>query len=74
MIMMDFESKNRKRASRRKRNFHAKALIEDKQFRPQRVEPKKKRQKLRVLDVYDEEEHQNWPEPVQDQQAKEDEE
>ena len=54
-------TKNKKRAQRRKRNFHAKALREDRQFRPKVVEPKKKRHKLNVKDVLEElaEEHQD---------------
>lgn len=42
---MEDLAKNKKRAQRRKRNLHAKALKEDKQFRPKRIENKKDRHK-----------------------------
>lgn len=61
-------TKNKKRAARRKRNFIAKSLIEDKQFRPKVIGPKKKRHKLNVKDVLDEliEESESGTEQVQD--------
>lgn len=46
--------KNKKRAARRKRNFVAKSLIEDKQFRPKIIGPKKKRHKINVKEVMNE--------------------
>jgi hypothetical protein len=49
--MDEAPTKNRKRAMRRKRNFIAKDLILNKQFRPKRVEPKKKRQRITVKQV-----------------------
>ena len=50
----DFPSKNRKRAKRRKRNFVAKELRENKEFAPKVIPNKKKRHKIRVKDILDE--------------------
>lgn len=51
--MLEPPTKDKRRAMRRKRNFVAKELILNKQFRPKRVEPKKKRQKLSKKAVVD---------------------
>lgn len=48
---MDELVKDKRRAMRRKRNFVAKQLREDKQFRPKVVEKKRTRKSLRVQDV-----------------------
>mgnify|MGYP001578541986 FL=1 len=48
---VDELTKNKRRALRRKRNFVAKTLLEDRQFRPKIVQKKRTRRKLRVLEI-----------------------
>lgn len=49
--MDDTPVKNKRRATRRKRNFVAKELRENKAFRPKVVEKKRTRKQIRVQEV-----------------------
>lgn len=49
--MDDLPTKNKRRAMRRKRNFIAKELRQDKQYRPRVVEKKRTRKNIRVQEV-----------------------
>ena len=53
---MEELTKNRKRAVRRKRNLIAKELRTNKLYAPKVVEPRRKRYKLSVREVYNEDE------------------
>lgn len=49
--MDDLPTKNKRRATRRKRNFVAKELRENKAFRPKVIEKKRTRKNIRVQEV-----------------------